>query len=54
MMKRMGGNEDVAAAVKQSIEKEMSEEYPFIQQLKMLKNMNGTRMMLMPFSLDIQ
>ena len=54
LLKRMGGNEDVAAAVKASIEKEMSEEYPFIQQLKMLKNMNGTRMMLMPFSLSIQ
>lgn len=54
LLKRLGGNEDVAAAVKQSIEKEMSEEYPFIKQLKMLKNMNGTRMMLMPFSLNVQ
>lgn len=54
LLKRLGGNEDVAAAVKQSIEKEMSEEYPYIKQLKMLKNMNGTRMMLMPFSLNVQ
>lgn len=54
LLKRLGGNEDVAAAVKAGIEESIGEEYPFIQQLKMLKNMNGTRMMLMPFSLNIQ
>lgn len=54
LLKRLGGKEDVAAAVKAGIEESIGEEYPFIQQLKMLKNMNGTRMMLMPFTLSIQ
>ncbi|MBZ0098627.1 MAG: signal peptide peptidase SppA, partial [Taibaiella sp.] len=53
-LKRLGGDEGVAAAVKANLEKEINEEYPFVQQLKMLTRLNGSKMMLMPFSLSIQ
>lgn len=54
LLKRMGGDEGMSAAVKANIAKEMSEEYPFIKQLKMLKSMSGQKMMLMPFSISMQ
>lgn len=54
LLKRMSGKDGMASAVKASIEKEINAEYPFIQQLKMLKNLNGVKMALMPFSLNVQ
>ncbi len=54
LLKRMGGDEGMSAAVKANIAKEMSEEYPFIKQLKMLKSISGQKMMLMPFSISMQ
>lgn len=54
LLKRLGNEEGVSAAVKANIERGITEEYPFIQQLKMLTRMNGVKMMLMPFSLSIQ
>ena len=54
LLKRMGGDEGMSAAVKANIEKEMGEEYPFIKQLKMLKSMSGQKMMLLPFSITMQ
>lgn len=51
LLKRMGGNEGMSTAVKEGIEKSVEEEYPFIKQIKELKNMNGRMMALLPFSM---
>lgn len=54
LLKRMGGEEGMSAAVKANMEKEINEQYPFVQQLKQLKSICGQKMMLMPFSLNVQ
>jgi len=54
LLKRMGGTEGASAAIRTSLEKEIESEYPFIQQLKMLKNLNGKIVAIMPFSLSVQ
>lgn len=51
LFKKMGEDENMSAAIKANLEKELSKEYPFIEQLKMLKNMNGKAMALLPFSM---
>lgn len=50
-LKQMGKDDNMSAAVKANLEKELSKDYPFISQLKMLKNMNGRIMALLPFSM---
>lgn len=54
LLNRMGGEEGAAAALKANVEAEIAAEYPFIKQLKNLKNLNGQKMMLMPFSINVQ
>jgi protease-4 len=54
LLKRMGGKDGMSTAMKMNIEKEIENEYPFMKQMKMLKNLNGRIMALMPFSMDIR
>lgn len=53
LLKRMGGA-DASAAVKENIAKSLEADYPFIKQLKMLKNLNGQIVAMMPFSMNTQ
>lgn len=52
LLKQMSNDENMSAAVRANIEQELTREYPFIKQLKMLKSMNGRVMALMPFSIS--
>lgn len=53
LLKRMGGA-DASAAVKANIAKSLETDYPFIKQLKMLNNLNGQIVAMMPFSMNTQ
>lgn len=51
LLKKMGGENGMSAAVKASIVKELEQDYPFVQALKSLKRMNGQQMALLPFDM---
>lgn len=54
LLKRMGSGEDVSAALKSNIQKELANQYSFIKDIQMLKDISGKNMALMPFSFTIQ
>lgn len=53
LLKRMKGTE-MSASVKEDIRKTLEKDYPFVKQLRLLKQMNGQTMAMMPFDISIK